>query len=119
MANSTSFKPGHKKLGGRQKGTPNKASAEAQDILDALGCNPIEGLARIANGEGLSCLVYLNKETGEFVEYEIKPSFDQRLNAYKELAQYVAPKRKAVEHSGSIGTHEETLEALAAEDDAD
>jgi hypothetical protein len=30
-------------------------------------------------------------------------------DAYKELAQYVAPKRKAIEHSGSVETNKEPL----------
>ena len=30
-------------------------------------------------------------------------------DAYKELAQYVAPKRKAIEHSGAVETNKEPL----------
>ncbi|WP_149111445.1 hypothetical protein [Limnoglobus roseus] len=70
-------------------------------------------MARIANGESLLCRAYLGNE-----DIEVRPTFDQRLTAYKELAQYVAPKRKAVEHSGSIGTHEERLEDLHDLDNA-
>jgi len=34
-------------------------------------------------------------------------------NMYKELANYIAPKRKAIEHSGAVGmTHEEKLREL-------
>lgn len=36
------------KTGGRTKGTPNKRSAEIQHKLAEMGCDPIEGLARIA-----------------------------------------------------------------------
>jgi hypothetical protein len=34
-----------RKTGGRVKGTPNKRTAEVQEGLDALGCDPIEGMA--------------------------------------------------------------------------
>jgi hypothetical protein len=37
--------------GGRHKGTPNKQSQAVIDWLKALGCDPIEGMARIAMDE--------------------------------------------------------------------
>lgn len=70
-----------KKTGGRQKGTPNKKTNAIQDRLEELGCDPIEGMVRIgvqAEGAG---------------EYALAGTM------YKELAQYIAPKRKAVEIS--------------------
>jgi len=66
-----------KKTGGRQAGTPNKRTIEIQEILAELNCNPIEGMARIAMDE--------------------KNSPELRGKMYSELAQYVAPKRKAIE----------------------
>lgn len=81
-------KPGSPKTGGRKKGTKNKKSQDVQNMLDEIGCNPIEGMAIIAQRA---------LENGDDVLAG---------NMYKELAQYVAPKRKAVEHSGSIdGDH--------------
>jgi len=77
---------GGKRTGaGRKKGSINKRSQEIADRLAAMGCDPIEGMAEIAaeaRGEG-----------------------DLQLagQMYKELAQYVAPKRKAVEFSGQNG----------------
>jgi hypothetical protein len=88
------------KTGGRKKGTPNKDASEIADILSRLNCNPIEGLARIANGEELLCGV--STITG-FTEVKHRPTFAQRLKAYTELAEYVAPKRKAVEVAGEGG----------------
>jgi hypothetical protein len=38
---------GHK-TGGRVAGTPNKRTREVAELLESLGCNPIEGMARIA-----------------------------------------------------------------------
>ena len=37
-----------RKTGGRQTGVPNRRTVEAQEILSELGCDPIEGMARIA-----------------------------------------------------------------------
>jgi hypothetical protein len=48
--------------------------------LEALGRDPIEGMARIAMDES--------------------QPIGLRVQMYKELAQYVAPKRKALEHKG-------------------
>jgi hypothetical protein len=53
-----------------------------------LRCDPITGMARIAMDE--------------------KNSIEVRARMFVELAQYVAPKRKAVEHSADGAT----LEAL-------
>jgi hypothetical protein len=67
---------GHK-TGGRTAGTPNRKTQEISALLESLGCNPIEGMARIATNEAHS------------------PELRGRM--YAELAQYVYPKRKAVE----------------------
>jgi hypothetical protein len=69
---------GHK-TGGRVAGTPNRKTREVTELLESLGCDPIEGMARIAMNEAHS------------------PELRGRM--FAELAQYVAPKRKAVEHS--------------------
>jgi len=77
-------KPGERR-GGRKKGTPNKKSQDVQAMLDKMGCNPLEGMAQIAQ--------------------EALEEGDRTLagQMYKELAQYVAPKRKAVEMTGDAG----------------
>jgi hypothetical protein len=74
--------PGERR-GGRQKGTPNRKTIAVADRLEALGCDPIEGMAKIAMDE--------------------KAELSLRAQMYKELAQYVAPKRKAVEITGEDG----------------
>ena len=74
---------GIKGMNGR-KGVPNKKSVEIADKLAALGCDPLQGMAEIAaiaRREGDNALA------GQM---------------YKELAQYVAPKRKAIEHTGDL-----------------
>ncbi len=82
------------KTGGRVKGTPNKKTAEILDILAGLKCDPIAGMVHIAENLDLEISV--------------------RLNAYKELAQYAYPKRKAIEYTGNIEiiSHEEALAEL-------
>ncbi len=42
-----------KKYGGRKVGTPNKRSLEIADQLKALGCDPIEGMAKLAMDESM------------------------------------------------------------------
>jgi hypothetical protein len=67
---------------GRRRGTPNKATLEVAEKLRAIGCDPIEGMARIA------------------MDPESSPEL--RLKAYTEIAHYVAPKRKAPEMTGDL-----------------
>jgi hypothetical protein len=71
------------KTGGRRAGTPNRCTAEVKQTLDALGCDPLEGAARIAVSESQPMAL--------------------RAMMYRELAQYVAPKRKALEHTRRDG----------------
>jgi hypothetical protein len=68
----------------------NKRTLDVIDRLAALKCDPIAGMARIA----------MDKKT----------PLDIRARMFSELAQYVAPKRKALEHSGDAGM----IEALLA-----
>ncbi|MDN3987022.1 hypothetical protein [Zwartia vadi] len=68
-----------KKTGGRLLGTPNKKTVEIKDRLASMGCDPIQGMADLA--------------------MDANNTAELRGRMYAELAQYVAPKRKAVEHS--------------------
>lgn len=74
-----------KNLGGRPRGSPNKRSLDVAARLAALGCHPLEAMARLAA--------------------EAEAEGDKALagSMYKELAQYTAPKRKAVEVTGEGG----------------
>ena len=70
------FEIGHAKLGGRKKGTPNKASLiRADELLIELGINPIQKLIEIAESN--------------------QTSIDQRINCYKEIAKYTYPRLKS------------------------
>ena len=66
---------------GRKAGTPNKRTKTIEEKLETLGCDPIVAMARLAMDES-------------------EPS-GLRFAALKELAQYVAPKRKAIEVSSA------------------
>jgi hypothetical protein len=68
---------------GRPKGALNKRTVEVIEKLAALDCDPIAGMALIAMDE--------------------KNPVELRGRMYSELAQYVAPKRKAMEHSADDG----------------
>jgi hypothetical protein len=70
---------GHK-TGGRKAGTPNRKTQEIGELLESLGHNPIEAMVQIAT------------------DPEASLELRGRMNA--ELAQYVYPKRKAVEVAG-------------------
>ncbi len=72
------------KTGGRKAGTPNKRTREVMDRLEELNCDPIEGMVRIAQQAMSENNLHL---AGQM---------------YKELAQYVAPKRKAIEMSTDV-----------------
>ena len=72
-----------RKTGGRKAGTPNRQTASIEAKLAALKCDPISGMAKIA--------------------MNAKAPLDLRAKMLSELAQYVSPKRKAIEHSGEGG----------------
>ena len=62
---------------GRKKGTKNKRTRELEEKLQAVGCDPLTGLARIA----------LNRKNPP----------ELRFKAFAELMPYRYPKRKSVE----------------------
>lgn len=68
---------------GRKKGQPTKLTLEARIRLEELGCDPLEGMARIA--------------------MDTKAPIELRGRMYTELAKYIWPQRKAVEHTGAGG----------------
>lgn len=77
------FKKGDKKPenSGRKKGTPNKISLGVDEKLREKGIDCIDEMLKIADDT---------------------ENMDLRFAVYKEIAQYVYPKRKAVELSGDV-----------------
>ena len=43
-----------KKTGGRMRGTPNRRTQEIIEKLEELGCDPVEGMAKLAADENNS-----------------------------------------------------------------
>jgi hypothetical protein len=80
--------------GGRKRGVPNKRTRDVEERLAALRCDPITGMARIA----------MNK----------KNPVELRARMFAEPAQYVAPKRKALEHKGDDGMIETLLARIGS-----
>jgi|TARA_R110002051_G_scaffold11297_2_gene41239 hypothetical protein len=74
---STQGAGGQRAGSGRPKGSLGEKTKAVQAKLDLIGCDPIEALANISMD---------NSNTPEL-----------RFQANKELAQYIAPKRRAIE----------------------
>ena len=89
--------PVGKKYGGRVKGTPNKNNQTIMDKLSDLNCDPIEGMATIARKA---------MDEGEFILAG---------TMYRELAQYVAPKRKSVEMNTHV-SFEQKLQDMSQDE---
>lgn len=87
------FQPGHERVGGRAKGTPNKRKS-LEEVCQAKGFDPFDAMLEIAQDDSDKHL---------------------RFQALKEVCQYLYPKRKTLEHSGEINTNpyaEYSLEQL-------
>ena len=79
---STQGAGGFRQGAGRPKGSLGEKTKAVQAKLEELGCDPIEALANIS--------------------MDISNTPELRFQANKELAQYVAPKRKAIEMDANL-----------------
>src|SRR4051812_23220079 len=70
---------------GRPPGSRNKRSLAVEEKLAELGCDPISAMALLAMDE--------------------RVAIELRIKLYCELAGYIAPKLKAIEHAGEVATH--------------
>lgn len=81
-----------KKTGGRTAGTPNKATVEfrqtVQALLDGNRANVAKWLKTVADGDASK---------------EIKPDPAKALDLLAKLAEYAAPKLNRTEHTGEGG----------------
>lgn len=106
------FQPGHKLSPGRKKGVKNKSVVPLQEKVKELGIDPFEILLLFAAGEWKK-LNYKNEISikyngkGEVIgeDYIIDPSV--RARAASEACQYIYPKLKAIEHSGTMKNEDE------------
>lgn len=80
-------KPGTPRIGGRQKGTPNKKTVEIQErvkkFMEQMGVKNFDPLMALAG-------IAVDKAT----------PLKLKVEALKEIAQYMHPKRRAVEVTG-------------------
>lgn len=88
---------------GRKKGTPNKSSLKAEDIAASVGCDPLKILCMFAVGDWKG-LGYAGPTETRYAQggatYEVETiSKDHRVKAAKEAAEYLHPKRKAIDHT--------------------
>ena len=74
------IQPQRQRTGGRKKGTPNKKTLEVQERINALDYDPI------------TTMVKISQQAMDDENYALAGQMA------KELAQYVYPKRKAIEH---------------------
>lgn len=107
--------PAGVRVGGRQKGTPNRDKNALIELLKAECKNyrdPIVILADIACGEPVVTRVWVPPimdgarvvENGSYQERMVYPDLDQQASCAKEVAQYIHPKRKAIEVTGELET---------------
>ena len=94
--------PRGKKTGGRSKGVPNKRKTVFRTALraycDSINVDPHHYMADILADE--TTIIYGLDKDGHAIEGPAaKPEL--KLNAAKELAQYLEPKLKAIEHTGN------------------
>ena len=68
---------------GRKKGQPTRLQLEARIRLEELGCDPLEGMARLA--------------------MDSRNSAELRGKMFSDLARFIYPQRKAVELTGGGG----------------
>jgi hypothetical protein len=85
---------GKREGAGRKPGTPNKATQEQRDAIEASGLTPLEYMLSVMRNESAD--------------------ESRRLDAAKSAAPYVHPRLSAVEHSGEMAfmSHEQWLEQL-------
>lgn len=91
-----------KKTGGRQKGTPNRDKTELLELLrDAVGdetYHPVVAMAIIATDDSTKRV----KQGKRYIQVP-KYGLELRANMHREVARYVAPTLKAVEHKAGEG----------------
>lgn len=93
------FTPGCEKPrdSGRRPGQPNRDTLRLKELVDRLGCDPIEVLARVAMGDAVG--LGLLPVGSPAADAQLALPISLRVKAASELAGYIWPKRKALEVS--------------------
>lgn len=100
-------KPKRQKTGGRQKGTKNKVNATIEGIFKSQDFDPAEGLAYCFKE---AVKLYKRRMTSKST-FRAGEALSIAAKVANDAAQYVYPKRKAIEHTGANG--EKLLTSLA------
>lgn len=88
----------------RQLGSKNKRTIELEELLKNIDFDPLEFLARVAEGKETETVVdSYDAESDKLTTHQVPVKMSLRVECAKELAQYIAPKQKSVVLSGDIG----------------
>ena len=103
------FKKGHKKVGGKKKGSVNKATQSLQDRARELGINPFEIQLFIAAGKWKE-LGYTKETKTEYTQFGVPVEVERfpielRQKAAKDVSPYLYPQLKSVEHKGDAANN--------------
>lgn len=105
-------KPGERR-GGRQKGARNKKTIinkKRLERLQKMGFDPFEIARQIAMGEVQDTIVLPAKgKDGKPQAVKVDIPWKLRLDAAKELMNYMEPKRRAIEVTGADGEDLRTI----------
>lgn len=100
-------KPKRQKTGGRQKGTKNKVNRNIEQIFAGQNFNPAEGLAYCF----IEAVKLYKRRVATRSTFKAGEALSIAAKVANDAAQYVYPKRKAIEHTGANG--EKLLTSLA------
>jgi hypothetical protein len=100
---------------GRKKGTPNKKTVELMQVLEKHNFDPGEEL------------IYCYRQAKQIFEFRKKRSnlagaltaLDRMSEIAEDIAQFIYPKKKAIEHSGEVGVRTFADFIASAEGDED
>jgi hypothetical protein len=104
------FQQGHRKFGGRQKGTRNKRTVFAHEVAEKMGVDPLRFLLEIIKADALQIVVtdpfsgkVLLNEDGTPKRIWVAVTTAERLDASKTLIGYMYPKLQALSLSSPDG----------------
>ena len=105
-----SFKEGHKKVGGRPKGSMGKRSQYAFELAERMKVDPLTFMLEVVASTAVQ-VAAVNETTGEAVLNDdgtvkhvwVAVPLQTRLEAAKSLMSYLYPKLAATEISGADG----------------
>jgi hypothetical protein len=99
------FQKGHKKEGGRKKGSPNRKTLVIEELVARLDVDPLEVLLLFTKGdwkalgyESESIICY-NSAGVEYSKLTILP--EHRISAAKEAVKYLYSQKKSVDISSN------------------